>query len=53
LLRDYDQTISNYYKERTRGVRTTSWTEGMAAYLKQDLRPHMKNFLLSKGFEMK
>lgn len=53
LLRDYDQTISNYYKERTSGVRTTSWTEGMAAYLKQDLRPHMKNFLLSKGFEMK
>lgn len=52
-LREYDTLISNYYKERTNNKRSNTWTEGIAAFLKEKQRPHMKDFLHSKGFEMK
>lgn len=52
-LKEYDQLISNYYKERTNNKRSNTWTEGIAGFLKEKQRPHMKDFLHSKGFEMK
>jgi len=52
-LKEYDDLISNYYKERTNNKRSNTWTEGIAAFLKEKQRPHMKAFLNDKGFEMK
>lgn len=52
-LQEYDALISNYYKERTNNKRSNTWTEGVAAFLKEKQRPHMKDFLHNKGFEMK
>jgi len=49
-LREYDRTISEYYKKRTNGVRSNTWTEDVAALLKEKQRPHMKGFLVSQGF---
>ena len=52
-LKEYDNLISHYYKERTNNKRSNTWTEGIATFLKAKQRPHMKAFLQSKGFEMK
>lgn len=52
-LKEYDALISHYYKERTNNKRSNTWTEGVATYLKEKQRPHMKEFLYNKGFEMK
>jgi len=52
-LKEYDDLISFYYKERTNNKRSNTWTEGITTYLKQKQRPHMKEFLHNKGFEMK
>jgi len=53
LLKEYDETIRNYYIERTNGERDNTWTEGMSTFLKDKQRPHMREFLRTKGFEMK
>jgi nitroreductase len=52
-IREYDQTISAYYVERTKGKRSDSWTQLMAEKMQTETRPHMKEFLRSRGFEMK
>jgi nitroreductase len=52
-IQEYDTLISNYYKARTNNTRSTTWTEGVATLLKGKQRPHMKEFLYNKGFEMK
>jgi len=52
-LKEYDDLISHYYKDRTNNKRSNTWTEGIATFLKAKQRPHMKAFLQSKGFEMK
>lgn len=53
LLKEYDETIRQYYIERTHGTRDNTWTEGMSTFLKDKQRPHMRDFLRTKGFEMK
>lgn len=52
-LKDYDNRIKEYYSKRTHGVRSNTWTEGMSSFLKDKQRPHMREFLKTKGFEMK
>jgi len=52
-LQEYDEVIRQYYRDRTNNERSNSWTEGIAAFLKQKQRPHMKGFLEKRGFEMK
>ena len=51
-LREYDHLISEYYRERTAGKRTNTWTQGVTSMMKAKLRPHMKTFLASKGFDI-
>ncbi|MFS0786116.1 oxygen-insensitive NADPH nitroreductase [Shouchella sp. 1P09AA] len=46
----YDQLMSEYYTERTKGKRSSSWTELMANYTSVRKRPHMDEFLQEKGF---
>ncbi len=50
---EYDKIISDYYIERTKGKRSDSWTQQMAEKMQTETRPHMKEFLRTKGFEMK
>ncbi|WP_419883238.1 oxygen-insensitive NADPH nitroreductase [Peribacillus sp. B-H-3] len=44
-LEDYNRTISEYYKERTNGVRNDTWTRQMAGMIKQKSRMYMKDFV--------
>ncbi len=48
-LEDYDQAVSEYYKTRTGNRKNTSWTEEMLGFLKKESRPHMLQFLQSRG----
>lgn len=50
LLKEYDDNMSNYYLGRTSGSRKDTWTEQMSIHTSKPLRPHMLEFLQSKGF---
>jgi FMN reductase (NADPH) len=50
---EYDQTMKQYYTERTDGKRSDTWSEMMASILKEPRRAHMKPFLESRGFPLK
>jgi FMN reductase (NADPH) len=52
-LQQYNETISAYYKERTNGKRTDTWTSQMANSLKTPRRMYMKEFVEKKGFNKK
>ncbi len=52
-IREYDKLIRDYYVKRTKGKRDDFWSKQMAEKMEQELRPHMKEFLKDKGFEMK
>lgn len=53
VLALYDDRIKAYYTERTRGKKTDTWTESVVNKIPNELRPHMKEFLETKGFKMK
>ncbi len=48
-LADYDRRVSAYYTQRTRGKITDNWTRHMANLLDKQKRPHIKDFLQSRG----
>jgi FMN reductase (NADPH) len=52
-LKQYNETISAYYKERTNGKRIDTWTSQMANSLKTPRRMFMKEFVEKKGFNKK
>jgi len=49
----YDEHIRTYYKTRTGGKKNSSWSEEMRALVGKESRPHMREFLRSRGFTMK
>ncbi|WP_108124174.1 oxygen-insensitive NADPH nitroreductase [Saccharospirillum mangrovi] len=49
-LRDYDETVRQYYQTRTGNPRSQSWTEQISGMLQKEARPHMLPFLQSRGF---
>jgi FMN reductase (NADPH) len=49
-LEKYNQTVSTYYKERTNGKRSDTWTSQMAQMLKEPRRMYMKVFVEKMGF---
>lgn len=49
-LESYNQLVSAYYGERTKGKRKDTWTEQMATMLSVPTRLHMKKFVEEKGF---
>lgn len=53
LLPEYDQTMEDYYKSRGSNQKTANWTKSMAEFLEIPRRPHMAEFLASKGFTLK
>ena len=53
LLTEYDHTMEEYYASRGSNQKVANWTQQMAEYLKSPRRPHMADFLASKGFHLK
>ncbi|GER67945.1 FMN reductase [Weizmannia acidilactici] len=52
-LQQYNETISQYYTERTNGKRSDTWTGQMAQFFKEPARAYMKNYVQSQGFDKK
>ena len=52
-IEKYDGEISDYYKRRTKGKRSDTWTNQVSDLMDKPQRPHMKAFLDKQGFEMK
>ncbi len=48
----YDEHIRAYYRSRTGGKKDSCWSEEMRALVGKESRPHMREFLNSKGFTM-
>ncbi|MBM7564814.1 oxygen-insensitive NADPH nitroreductase [Paenibacillus sacheonensis] len=49
----YDAVMAEYYAQRTGGGRASVWSTEMAARFRlKNLRPHMRDFLLSQGFRL-
>jgi nitroreductase len=53
LIREYDETLREYYRTRTGGTKESCWTEEMARLVDGERRPHMRQFLADRGFEMR
>ncbi|MGI9595330.1 MAG: oxygen-insensitive NADPH nitroreductase [Acidimicrobiales bacterium] len=49
----YDETLRHYYRTRTGGTKESSWTEEMARLVDGERRPHMRDFLAKRGFELR
>ena len=50
-LEEYNETISNYYNQRTNGKRKDTWTQQMAEFLSQKRRVYMKEYVEKQGFK--
>lgn len=53
LLDEYDYLMENYYTSRSSNQKVATWTKQMADFLLEQRRPHIKEFLASKGFTWK
>lgn len=53
LLDEYDATMESYYASRSSNQKMATWTKQMADFLVDQKRPHMKEFLATKGFTWK
>ncbi|MFC7391792.1 oxygen-insensitive NADPH nitroreductase [Scopulibacillus cellulosilyticus] len=51
-LKQYNNDIIDYYKERTGGRRADRWTEQMAQKVSHPTRMYMKDFLKNKGLPL-
>ncbi|QEW05815.1 oxygen-insensitive NADPH nitroreductase [Nitrincola iocasae] len=49
-IREYDLRVREYYRSRTGGTKEMSWSEQISGMLVKEARPHMLDFLHSKGF---
>ncbi len=52
-IEDYNETMREYYRTRTGGTKESTWSEEMARLLDGERRPHMRDFLADRGFEMR
>ena len=50
-LVEYNEIVSHYYNERTRGLRKDSWTEQMVGMLSNPRRMYMKEFIKLHGLD--
>lgn len=53
LIDQYDSEMERYYQARTGGNKTSNWSQSMAPMFSGKLRPHIREFLIKQGFEMK
>ena len=52
-LKEYNEVISNYYHERTKGARTDTWTSQIANMLEKHTRMEMKALIEKKKFNLR
>jgi FMN reductase (NADPH) len=52
-LNEYNEVISSYYEERTKGKRKDRWTEQMANMLERKSRMYMKEYVQGNKFDLK
>jgi nitroreductase len=50
VLDVYDETTRAYYLSRDSNLKDETWTCQMAGFMSRVVRPHMKEFIASKGF---
>lgn len=53
LIAAYDDDMREYYRGRSGGTKDTSWSQAMAALVGGERRPHMRDFLRRRGFELR
>jgi len=53
LLPAYNETMEMYYNNRSSNRKIDNWTKQMADFLIEQRRPHIKEFLATKGFNWK
>lgn len=51
-LEQYNEIVSNYYDQRTNGIRKDTWTGQMARMLSNPTRMYMKQFVQKKGLNL-
>ena len=49
----FDDVMRTYYGARTGGTKDTNWSEQLSPLFNAKLRPHMREFLVKRGFELK
>jgi nitroreductase len=52
-IREYDERVREYYRTRTGGNKDTAWSEQISDMLMKEARPHMLEYLKSRGFLMR
>ncbi|TDO02521.1 MULTISPECIES: oxygen-insensitive NADPH nitroreductase [Halomonas] len=53
LVDAYDDAMHAYYQSRKGGPKNTTWSQNLTPLFDTKLRPHMREFLVKRGFEMK
>ncbi|KGR79353.1 oxygen-insensitive NADPH nitroreductase [Ureibacillus manganicus] len=53
ILDQYDSIMEDYYASRSSNQKMANWTKQMADFLVEQRRPHIKEFLATKGFNWK
>ena len=49
----FDDTMQMYYQSRSSGNKDSDWSQNLKPLFDNKLRPHMRDFLIERGFEMK
>ncbi|MDT8879463.1 oxygen-insensitive NADPH nitroreductase [Halomonas saccharevitans] len=49
----FDDTMHAYYQSRKGGTKQSDWSHNLTPLFDTKLRPHMRAFLVERGFEMK
>lgn len=52
-LEEYNKVVTNYYKERTGGVRQDTWTGQMSNMLSKRVRMYMKDFVEKQKMDLR
>ncbi|WP_192036249.1 oxygen-insensitive NADPH nitroreductase [Halomonas sp. YLGW01] len=49
----FDASMQRYYSARSGGTKDTDWSHNLTPLFDTKLRPHMRDFLIERGFTMK
>ncbi|MCL4126662.1 UNVERIFIED_CONTAM: hypothetical protein GTU68_058552 [Idotea baltica] len=52
-IKEYDEVMLRYYMARTDNKKLETWSEQISFKLSEESRPHIKNYLNSKGLALK
>lgn len=52
-VKTFDDTMQAYYQARSSSNKDTDWSQNLKPLFDNKLRPHMRDFLIERGFEMK